>query len=560
MAAYLSIITLIAGSLFALVVMGLILSRLYVKVDAERAFVRTGLGNAKVVMNGGAIVLPVFHSTTPVNLKTIRLSVEKKDEHSLVTGDKLRIDVVVDFFVRVGSTSEAVYKAAQTLGSLTLSPVELSRQVEAKFIDALRAVAAQMTLADLHQMRHQFVAQVQAAVEKDLEKNGLEMESVSLTSLNQTDRKYFNVNNVLDAEGLTALTTVTETNKKRINDVETTNAVAIEQRNLEAAGQRAEIKRQTAEVQLRNDQEIAVITAERQAAIAASESEGRRKAEQSAISANQSIAQAEIEAERSLQESRAQAETSVKLVQQQQAITVAVKSKEEAQAAADANQARAAAVAAEEAVITARETEVAKRQKQVAVIAAEKKAQEESIGVVVAAQADKEAAANRADALRIDAEAQRDAKLASAEGIAAEGLAIAEALAKKNDAMNALSPEVIAQQIKLALIEQLPRIVEQAVRPLEKIESIRIASVGGLNGDGASGSGSLSAKKGGLVDEVVDGALRYQAHRPLVTKLLQEVGLASDLGLSKMVESATEMGGLTAVTTAVSTSGETDAN
>ena len=38
-----------------------------------------------------------------------------------------------------------------------------------------------------------------------IRKNGLELESVSLTSLDQTSKEFFNPNNAFDAEGLTAV-------------------------------------------------------------------------------------------------------------------------------------------------------------------------------------------------------------------------------------------------------------------------------------------------------------------------------------------------------------------
>ncbi len=38
----------------------IIFARLYRRASAEQAFVRTGLGGQKVVMSGGAIVMPIF--------------------------------------------------------------------------------------------------------------------------------------------------------------------------------------------------------------------------------------------------------------------------------------------------------------------------------------------------------------------------------------------------------------------------------------------------------------------------------------------------------------------
>ena len=82
--------------------------------------------------------------------------------------------------------------------------------VEAKFVDALRSVAAGMTLPDLQEKRSEFVKGVQEAVSGDLRHNGLELESASLTRLDQTSIEFFNPDNSFDAEGLTVLKKITE--------------------------------------------------------------------------------------------------------------------------------------------------------------------------------------------------------------------------------------------------------------------------------------------------------------------------------------------------------------
>src|SRR4029077_15143117 len=45
---------------------------LYLRPSKERAFVRTGLAGQKVVMNGGAFVLPIVHEGLPAKMKTLR--------------------------------------------------------------------------------------------------------------------------------------------------------------------------------------------------------------------------------------------------------------------------------------------------------------------------------------------------------------------------------------------------------------------------------------------------------------------------------------------------------
>jgi uncharacterized membrane protein YqiK len=47
---------------------------LYLRSSKERAFVRTGLGGQKVVLNGGAFVLPIVHDVIPVNMNVLKPS------------------------------------------------------------------------------------------------------------------------------------------------------------------------------------------------------------------------------------------------------------------------------------------------------------------------------------------------------------------------------------------------------------------------------------------------------------------------------------------------------
>ena len=65
---------------------------------------RTGFGGQKVVMNGGAFVLPIIHEVIPVNMNTLRLEVRRGREPALITQDRMRVDVVAEFYVRVQST------------------------------------------------------------------------------------------------------------------------------------------------------------------------------------------------------------------------------------------------------------------------------------------------------------------------------------------------------------------------------------------------------------------------------------------------------------------------
>jgi uncharacterized membrane protein YqiK len=159
-----------SGSRFYPVGHGIIFARLYRRASAEQAFVRTGLGGQKVVMSGGAIVMPIFHEIIPINMNTLKLEVSRSTVDSLITKDRMRVDVVVAFFVRVKPSIEGIATAAQTLGQRTLSPEDLRVLIEDKFVDALRATASQMTMHELQDTRENFVQGVQNTVAEDLSK------------------------------------------------------------------------------------------------------------------------------------------------------------------------------------------------------------------------------------------------------------------------------------------------------------------------------------------------------------------------------------------------------
>ncbi|WP_159915918.1 flotillin family protein [Pantoea sp. 18069] len=527
-------------ALFTLLAIGIIVARLYRRASKETAFVRTGLGGQKVIINGGALVLPVFHEIIPVNMNTLKLEVSRKEEQSLIALDRMRVDVAAAFFVRVKQMAESVSTAAQTLGRKTMEPQQLKVLVEDKFVDALRATAATMTMQELQDKRREFVQAVQNAVAEDLEKNGLELESVSLTSMDQTAKDFFNPNNAFDAEGLTRLTQETEARRKQRNDIEQDTEVQVRTKNLEAERVKLDISKNQEFATLTQLQAIANAKAEQIAEIAKTEAERQREAEEVRINADRQVKERRIEADRTVNSAEidknlaiqkknieAERETRIKQAEQRQsvelanqdaAIAIARKSEEQSQADATANAALADSVRSEELVKTAREMAVAERGKAIQLIDAAKDAEQQAIAVKVAAQAEREAAENRAAAISVEAHARKDAALAEAEGIAAI-----------NEAKNRLGMAQIDLAVRMQLIESLPQILEQAAKPMEKIDSIRLFQVNGLPGmgSGAGGHGNGPATGGTLPEQVVNSALQYQVAKPIVDAIMKDAGLAN---------------------------------
>ena len=111
-----------------------LLNWLYLRSSKERGFVRTGLGGQKVVMNGGAFVLPIVHEVMPVNMNTLRLEVSRGRERALITRDRMRVDVTSEFYVRVNADADAIAAAAQTLGQRPLQPEQRKALGEGEFV------------------------------------------------------------------------------------------------------------------------------------------------------------------------------------------------------------------------------------------------------------------------------------------------------------------------------------------------------------------------------------------------------------------------------------------
>ena len=124
-----SILVLAGIILAALIIIGIIIARLYKRSSKEVSFVRTGFGGEKVILGGGAIVLPVLHEVIPVNMNTLRLEVKRATDQALITKDRMRVDVAAEFYVRVKPTAESIATAAQTLGQKTMQPNELKSLV-----------------------------------------------------------------------------------------------------------------------------------------------------------------------------------------------------------------------------------------------------------------------------------------------------------------------------------------------------------------------------------------------------------------------------------------------
>jgi uncharacterized membrane protein YqiK len=536
--------TFILGLIVVAIVVAIVvwlLHWLYLRSSKERAFVRTGFLGQKVVMNGGAFVLPIVHEVIPVNMNTLRLEVSRGRERALITRDRMRVDVVAEFYVRVQATVDAIAAAAQTLGQRTMQPDALKELVEGKFVDALRTVAAEMAMEEMHEKRGEYVKRVRAVVAADLLQNGLELETVSLTQLDQTAMEFFNPSNAFDAEGLTRLTDEIERRKKVRNDIEQDTMIQIRNKNLETERAALDIDRELEYARLQQERELEIKRAAQRAEVARERAAKEQEAERAQIASREAVDRARIAAERAVEEERIAREReiqaleierrkTIELAEQQRAIAIAEQSKAQSEAQAAADKARSLAAAEEERVFTARETEIAERRKRIELISAAQDAERDALRLKVAAEAEKSAASDRGAAVRAEAEAAADAEKIRALAARIRHEVEAEGTRLMNQAANLLTPEARMSAMRLRLIDNLEAIIRESAKPLERIEGIKILQVDGLGGGGGGRSEGFNGG-GSFADNVVNSALRYRAQAPLVDQLLREIGIDSgDVG------------------------------
>ena len=294
----------------AIAIIVYLLHWLYRRSSKEVSFVRTGMFGEKVVISGGAFVLPIIHNITQVGMRTLCIEVKRGGEKALITSDRMRAELLAEFFVRVAPDKKSVSIAAQTLGNRTLDPGHLKELVQGRFVDALSIVAATMTLDEIQENRGKYVKEVNAIAEESIGHTGLELETVSLTGLDQAPIEMFNPSNTFDSQGLTRLTEQIQSRRKKRNDIEQETKIQIENKDLETVQKQLEIEKNREFSKYKQEREIANQKANERTETLKQKAEKEREAEEAEISASEEIEKARIsqnqviEVEKKLTETR----------------------------------------------------------------------------------------------------------------------------------------------------------------------------------------------------------------------------------------------------------------
>ena len=229
----------------------------YKRAPANMGFIRTGYLGTKVCLGRGAIVLPVFHEVTWVSLETLKLIVSRSRDQAVLTSDKIRIDVVAELYAHVGRSEEDLLAAARSLGERTFDTEKVRNLLEAKIVSALRSFAATKTLSELHENRDAFAKAVQGSVVESFHANGLTLEEVTIVTLEQSAKEFFDKDNVFDAEGLKVITEITSDARRQVHNTEKRTTVSIRQRELDTQLELLEIEKQEAFARAHQDREVA---------------------------------------------------------------------------------------------------------------------------------------------------------------------------------------------------------------------------------------------------------------------------------------------------------------
>ena len=531
----------LAAGLVAAVALGFFafmgaMARFLKRPSPSEAIIRIGRSTTDVYIGRATWIVPVLHRAATMSLSTIGLTIRRAGHEALVTKDYISTNLSAEFYIRVEPAEDDVKKAARTIGideghaSAEAIRTKSQELLEPKLVGALRAVAAQSDFLALHMNREHFAQEVSKALREDLGRNGFTLESVTITELAQTPLAEMRVDDIFGCSGRETVTnTVVQKN------------IAVKRKVQEEAERTAEIAR---------EQEINVATQNRiMREGKAKEEEAAVKAEiaqQEAIQARDLQRQAAISVEKARKEKTEQGaeiekQRTIEAAKVDKEITLTLKAKESAEADAKRAAAQALKTQAEQQVVTVGQVAEAEREKQVAIVAAQKAAEQERIRAEVEAYKKKLEAEVAAQSIKIRAQADADAAEKQAQSITrlAEahreaGLKEAEVQREKLAAANSKSRELFLQETVLQLAQAAPSIVRELVKPAERIGEIKVLQFAGAGND--AGNQQLPLL-GGALGPMMQTILQTSVMVPAMKELMKFVDMNAVAGaLSKAVQ------------------------
>jgi flotillin len=166
---------------FALV--GAMFTRLYRKAAINVAFVRTGLGGARVIKDGGCLVFPHVHKLMPVLLETRHVTIDCRGTESVTTSAGSSVEITAEFYAHVQRDTDGIFKAARSLGVRTQDAEAFCESLRGPLADVLTRVAATKSLAELQADRIALSDAVCATANEAMARDGVAVELVRIVHL-----------------------------------------------------------------------------------------------------------------------------------------------------------------------------------------------------------------------------------------------------------------------------------------------------------------------------------------------------------------------------------------
>lgn len=522
------------------------------KIQPGRAGVKTGFGGLQVAFDW-MVRIPLLQTYHIVDISVKKLEITRKGKDGLVCRDNIRADITVAFYIRVDATEESVRKVAQMLTPERVSDIHQLRELfEAKFSEALKTAGKQMEFHELFTERLRFRNEIQETIGKDLD--GFLLQDVAIDYLEQAPLDQHDPNNVLDAEGIKKITEITQRERVLANEFSQRAQVHVEKENADASIAKREQQRREAEdaakqerailevktneeaesakvIEIRR-QDVAAKRLETDEAINLRTEDMNRAVQERQFTVTKEKQRLEQEAIQEGEEARVRRERTVALAEMDKQVKVA-------EAAVEVERKRAIVVTEQKAVVEQEEEKrniearmTAERTRDVTLIEADMNAKKEQVVKVVAAEAQKEADRNLADAEKIKtitaSEAARDAALRDAERIQTLADAEARASDKKRHAMEQEAEGLAAKQAAPGLAEAK---VITAKAAAEKIAGLAAAEVITAKGSAEANitESQAGAEAEGIKDKELAAAAGIEARGLAEAKAIEEKAKAMKL-------------------------------
>ena len=418
---------------------------MYKKIIQGKVIVRTGAGGTKVFYNAG-LVVPVLHKMEIMDISVKKLDVERTGANGLICKDNIRADIKVTFFIKINKSTADIINVAQTIGCERASDMEVLRTLfDAKFSEALKTVGKKFDFIELYEARSEFRAEIISIIGTDL--NGYILDDCAIDDLEQTPLSYLKADNILDSEGIKKITELTAAQNIKANLIRRDEEKTIRKQDVEAREAILALDKQLAEKDEQQKREIANIKSRELAETLKVAEEERLKSETARINTSEKVAVAEENKDRlvivalknkerteAVETERVEKDRALEQTERERIVTLAQIEKDKAVEIERKNiqDVIRERVMLEKGVVQEQENmkdieafKTADREKKVAITLAEKSSEELFIKRIRAAEAEKEAAVQKAAEINIDAEAHMVAseKEAQARKILAEAKA-----------------------------------------------------------------------------------------------------------------------------------------